>query len=362
MTRPVNAVDFWRGFALVTIFINHIPGIFFEKLTYRNLSLSDSAELFVFLAGWSLRHVVGRPEDPTPIHHLFFRLVGRALTLYAAHLMIVMLAIAMLAATSKLLDNPLLLEWHNAAAVFSNPVETHIGLVLLSHQLGYFDILPLYIVLMLVAPIIAIVHRLIPNLLIPLSAAIYFSALVFGLTVPTWPAEGQWFFNPLCWQFVFVLGFSISRERGPGGWVRANIGWIRLIALPIVIACAVLVWQRWWPDPLRVPEPKLLFIAGKTFVTPLRLIQFLALVAVFSILYPSLEKAVPSIVQFLSMLGRNSLQVFCAGSILSLAGQLLHFYYEGSVIIDTIVVIAGIMMLGLAGWLTEWRDRVRRPA
>src|SRR6476661_3476611 len=79
MPRPANAVDFWRGFALITIFINHIPGIYFENFTYRSISLSDSAELFVFLAGWSLRYVVGRPEDPTPAIQLIFRLGGRAL-------------------------------------------------------------------------------------------------------------------------------------------------------------------------------------------------------------------------------------------------------------------------------------------
>src|SRR5258706_1620653 len=116
MPRAANAVDFWRGFALITIYVNHIPGIFYERLTYRNLSISDSAELFVFLAGWSLRHVVGRSEDPTPIHEVTLRLGGRAITLYCAHMTIVMLAIAMLAASARILDNPLLLEWHNAAA------------------------------------------------------------------------------------------------------------------------------------------------------------------------------------------------------------------------------------------------------
>jgi len=83
MPRPANAVDFWRGFALVTIFINHIPGIYYEDFTHRNISLSDSAELFVFLAGWSLRYVVGRPEDPTPANQLMLRLGGRAFTLHA---------------------------------------------------------------------------------------------------------------------------------------------------------------------------------------------------------------------------------------------------------------------------------------
>jgi hypothetical protein len=358
MARPVNAVDFWRGFALVSIFINHIPGMFYDRFTHKNFSISDSAELFVFLAGWSLRHIVGRPEDPTPLRQLIFRLGGRALTLYAAHMMIVMLAIAMLAASSRVLDNPLLLEWHNAAAVFNDPVETHVGLVLLSHQLGYFDILPLYVVLMLLAPLIAFIHRHAPNLLVPISLAVYLSALVIPLTIPTWPTEGQWFFNPLCWQLVFVLGFAFSRERGPGGWMRANVFWLRLLAAPVLLILTVLVVWGWWIDPTKVPEPKLLFINGKTFATPIRMIQFLALIAVLSMLYPYIVKALPVLVDFLSMLGRNSLPVFCAGSVLSLAGQIVRFYFRGGFLVDTALVVTGIILLGLTAWLAEWRERV----
>ena len=357
MPRQSNPVDFWRGFALITIFINHIPGVFYERFTHKNLSLSDSAELFVFLAGWSLRHVVGRPEDPTPFRHLVFRLGGRALTLYAAHLTIVMIAIAMLAASSRILDNPLLLEWHNAAAVFANPVDTHIGLVLLSHQLGYFDILPLYVVLLLLAPLIAVIHRKTPSLLLPLSVSIYLAALVFKITVPTWPTPGQWFFNPLCWQLVFVLGFAMSRERGPGGFVRANISWIRWVAAPILAVATAMTWFRWLPDPTLVPEPKLLFIVGKTFVTPPRLIQFLALIAVASLAYPYIVKSLPTVVGFLSMLGRNSMQVFCVGSVLSLAWQIVRFYFRGGFVVDTALVISGILVLGVTAWLSEWRSR-----
>jgi hypothetical protein len=357
MARAANAIDFWRGFALVTIFINHIPGITFERLTYRRLSISDSAELFVFLAGWALRHAVGRPEDPTPASRLFFRLGGRAFTLYAAHLLIVMLAIAMLAASARLLDNPLLLEWHNAAAVFSDPADAHIGLVLLSHQLGYFDILPLYVVLLLIAPVLALVHRQAPDWLLPLSLVVYLFALVFQVTIPTWPTDGQWFFNPLCWQLIFVLGFTLSRERGLGGWVGANIAWLRLAAWPIAMACAVIAWNGWWPDATAVPEPKLLFINGKTFLTPMRVLQFLALAAAMSAAYPLVVRAVPRVVEFLALLGRNSLHVFCAASLLSLACQIVRFSLEGGVVVDAGLVAAGIAVLGTVAWMAEWRHR-----
>ena len=153
MPREANAVDFWRGFALVSIFVNHIPGICYERLTHRNLSISNSAELFVFLAGWSLGLLVGRSDAQQSLRRrAAFRLGGRAVQIYAAHILISALALALLATTAYLTDNPLILEWHNAAAVFQDPAHVQIGLVLLTHQLGYFDILPLYVVLMLAAP------------------------------------------------------------------------------------------------------------------------------------------------------------------------------------------------------------------
>ncbi|MGE0765614.1 MAG: OpgC family protein [Hyphomicrobiaceae bacterium] len=357
MQRQVNAVDFWRGYALVAIFINHIPQNFYEHLTHKNFSLSDSAELFVFLAGWSLRHVVGRPDDPRPTPDLLFRLFGRAITLYVAQMAIALLAIAMLAAAALVLVNPLFLEWHNAAAIFYDPVRAHIGLVLLSHQLGYFNILPLYVVLLTIAPFVAIVHRYAPNILLPISVAIYLVSLVFGITVPTWPVDGQWFFNPLCWQLIFVLGFSMSRDRGAGGWVKRNIRWLRFIAAPIVIGLSLMGWFNLWWDPTKVPEPRLLFIIGKTFVTPIRLIQFMALIALMSAAYPYIVKVVPSLVEFLSRLGRNSLPVFCVGSVLSLAGQIVRFAYGGGLLVDTLLVGSGIVALSLVAWMAEWRSR-----
>ena len=231
MPREANAVDFWRGIALITIFINHVPGIYYARFTHANYSFSDSADLFVFLAGWSLRYIVGSPNRPQqPTGYLVLRLGGRAVELYAAQILITMIAIAMLAASATILDNPLLLEWHNAAAVFYDPILTHIGLAALTHHLGYFDILPLYVVLMAVAPVFAIIDRYAPNWLLPLSVAIYLVALIVPLPIPTWPVEGQWFFNPLAWQLVFVLGFVLAREDGAGGFVRRHIVLLRWLS------------------------------------------------------------------------------------------------------------------------------------
>ncbi len=104
--RSPNEIDFWRGFALLTIFINHIPGLYFERFTYRNVSLSDSAELFVFLAGWALRKLVDGPAAALSAGLLVLRIEGRALNVYIAQTVITEIAIALLAASSLFFDAP----------------------------------------------------------------------------------------------------------------------------------------------------------------------------------------------------------------------------------------------------------------
>jgi hypothetical protein len=296
------------------------------------------------------------------------RLFGRALELYAAQVLITMLAIAILALSAMELANPLLLQWHNAAAVFNDPVPTHIGLAILSHQLGYFDILPLYVVLMLMAPVFAVIDRTAPHWLLPASFVFYLIVLTFRLTLPTWPVSGTWFFNPLAWQAVFVLGFVLAKDEGVGAAARRHIGVLRVLAVPIVVLGVLVARFGWWPDPTKVPDPKLFFIADKTYVTPIRLIQFLALVAVGSLLFPYfrrladwplLRAPVTGIIALLAMLGRNSLYVFCIGSLLSLLAQIARYYSRGTPFTDTVVLVLGIFIMASTAWIAESRKRAR---
>ena len=52
MSMPVSSerdtrIDVFRALALITIFIDHVPGTAFETLTYKNFGFSDAAEAFV---------------------------------------------------------------------------------------------------------------------------------------------------------------------------------------------------------------------------------------------------------------------------------------------------------------------------
>ena len=354
--RSPNSVDFWRGFALVTIFITHVPGIVFERYTLREFSLSDSAELFVFLAGVSLRYVVNSLAGE-PLSAAVFRLSARAMTIYYAQVIITLIAIAILAGASKALDQPYILQWHNASAVFDDPVEAHIGLVLLRYQLGYFNILPLYVVLMAAGPSIAVFDRLAPRLLLPLSGALYLYAVSTGLNLPTWPVEGSWFFSPFCWQFMFVLGFVLGGPKGYSAFsptTKKVLFW--LSGLQVLIGFGIAV-ADFTPDPARLPDPKLFFLFDKTYLSPARALHALALVCFFAGAFKYIQRLAPWLGKYFSLLGRNSLNVFCVASLLSLCGQVVRYAFNGRLEMDFIVLLIGLLGLGITGWLSEWRQR-----
>jgi hypothetical protein len=68
---------------------------------------------------------------------------------------------------------------------------------------------------------------------------------------------------------------------------------------------------------------------------------------------------IPRLPGFLCLLGRNSLSVFCALSLLSLSGQIFRFVYGGHVASDAFIVILGVLLLGFIAWTAEWRERLR---
>ncbi|GJE69159.1 OpgC family protein [Methylorubrum podarium] len=360
--REPNAIDFWRGFALVTIFINHIPGNFFERYTFSQYGISDAAELFVFLAGWSIGLATrGRDGLPEPRLITVLRLLSRTVEVYRAQITIMALALAMIAGCALYLDNPLILEWHNAGGFFADPIQTMVGVVLLTHQLGFFNILPLYVVLIAIAPAVVLIGRVSRVLLLALSLSLYGASLVFEWNFPSWPGEGDWFFDPLCWQLLLVLGFLSNEVTRDSERLRRL--WRRLTPLGIVIVIVgvVLAVLELRPDPMLAPEPRLVFTFDKTYLSPARLIHFCGMVLAFQGVYALIAPHVGPLARFLSGLGRNSLAVFSMGSLLSLGGQFVRFQTGGGIFVDISVVGSGLIALGFTAWFVEWRSRRPRP-
>ena len=56
-------LDFFRGLALFSIFIDHIPGNIFAWFTLQAVMCSDAAEVFVFISGFTAGTVYSRTMD-----------------------------------------------------------------------------------------------------------------------------------------------------------------------------------------------------------------------------------------------------------------------------------------------------------
>jgi hypothetical protein len=355
--RTDNSVDFWRGIALIMIFIDHVPGNAFTALTLHRFALCDAAELFVFLAGWSLSHATGGPMAPQTAGRVIIRLVARAIEIYRAQIVLTAIALAMLAATAMLRNNPLFLEWHNAGPAFYDPMRTTIGWVLLTHHLWFFDILPLYVVVLLMAPAFVIAARHNRWLSLGLSLLLYCLTLTFNWRLPSWPGDTGWYFNPFAWQLLLVLGFLGAEASQNSARFPMWASWCVPGAAILAIMFAVAAYAGFDPDPLGVPEPRFFFLIDKTNLSPLRVLSLVAIVITLYKVFPIVQKRLGRAGSWLCGLGRNSLAVFAIGSLLSLVAQLSRFIVGGSLTIDTITLVLGLLGMGWTAWFVEWRSR-----
>jgi hypothetical protein len=319
----IRDIDFWRGAVLIAILIDHIPGNPLENWTPRNFGLSDSAEAFVFLSGLSVGLIYMPRAHKYGIEPVAGGCLKRALKLYGVHIALTFAALAVFGAAYWMSGVPNLIEAHGRSIVFGSPANGLLGLALMSLQLGYFNILPLYIVLMLWAPVALALALRGPLLALIVSVGFYTAARAFGLNLPNWPESGGWFFNPIAWQLVFTLGL-VSAILWRDGFPRPA-PWLLALSVVTVAGAALIVTNEGGLAPgLRDTATAHLDVA-KQDLGLARLIHFVALAYLIAtatvfgrFIAPVVRGAFGDAVQ---SLGRNSLSVFAAGSFLSACGQ-----------------------------------------
>jgi hypothetical protein len=363
--KRVDAIDFWRGFALLTIFIDHVPDNTFQHLTIRNFGFSDAAELFVFLSGVSVALAYGsrffNGETWAAVRAVF----RRAFTLYWVQLLTSLLIIGLLAAAAGWWDNDDLLTDPDRDFVVSSPLQGITAIIAMTHQLGNVNILPMYIVLLLLTPALLLLARRSDWLMLAGSAALYAVTRVFDLNIPTYPLEGIWYFNPLAWQLLFALGIFVGRRVKTGG-----IGYDRrlyALCLAIVAGAAFVVTDGFHLVPGLWDQMVDLLDHGKTDLGVARLVHFLALVYVISHSgVTELCRATPLFAP-LALIGRYSLPVFATGCVLTAVGEVLvetrPENYTYPLTLGAFIVLAGIVLHYAVARLLAWRRTVQlRPA
>ncbi|MBE7184719.1 MAG: OpgC domain-containing protein [Methylobacterium mesophilicum] len=336
-------IDFFRALCLITIFINHVPGNVFEAFTHRNFGFSDSAEAFVLMSGIAAGMVYGSRFEPGRRIASWVRAWKRAGRLYVTHIATTVGSLAIFAGVALYTQRPMLLKQLNIDTMIDNTPAALVGLATMSHQIGYNNILSLYVVLMLLLPLMLFIAKRSIPLMLTLSAAVWLSAGLFQVAPRDFPRDGVWFLNPLSWQLVFAIGVAGSMlAKRPEGfklprWSLWASGAYLLLAL---------VWVKWplWGLETKAGLPFVFAGFDKTYESLPRLLHVLALATLAYSLKPILRIAKVSYDNPLAVMGRHSLPVFVSGTLLAMLAQTVRWVSPPSNLLDAALVIGGVLL------------------
>ena len=361
-------LDMFRGVALVMIFINHVPGTVYENLTSRNFGFSDAAEAFVFMSGMAAGLAYSGRFRTGPLWPAVAKVWARARQLYFVHLAITMIALGIFATAAQVFGLYEVMLKNNIAPLFSNPLGSMIGLPTLMHQLGYLNILPLYMVLLLATPLFILVGMRRPGWLLGGSILLWAAAGQFRLNFPNYPNSGGWFFNPFSWQLIFVVGLLAGMAMKDGRRLVPNTR--LLVWLSAAFTLFILAWVK--IDALGAAGRDVLgFLSklglpfyvtwfDKTFLALPRLAHALVLFYLMSSLGVVRRFAQSRYAAPLRLLGRQGLAVFATGTVLSLALQAVKTAVPADPVTDGLMLATGLVLLWALAWaLTCTADMTR---
>ena len=351
-------LDLFRGLALWFIFLDHIPTNIVSWLTVRNYGFSDATEIFVFISGYTAVIAYGRMLDKEGWPRTAARIYRRVWQLYVAHILLFVAFTAQIAWVSIARDAPALIEEMELLGLGQNPYRAILEAALLKFRPVNLDVLPLYIVLLAAFPWVLPVLVRWPWAVIAVSVALYILTCRYNWSLPAYPDEKVWYFNPMAWQVVFHVGAACA-VFGPG-LSRLDRYRTPLTVLAVAfVLFAALIALSWQYNPLeRLIPPwvsRIIYPIDKTNIDVLRFMHFLAVAWLIRIAVPIDAPALKwPIWQPLRRCGEASLLIFCIGTFLALSGQVIVSHYEDSIVSQIVVSVAGIAIMCVAAYIAAW--------
>src|SRR5262245_38289566 len=145
-------LDLFRGLALWLIFLDHIPDNIVSWITIRNYGFSDATEIFIFISGYTAAFVYGKAMLERGFIVSGARILKRAWQIYVPDILLFIVFVAEVAYVARSFENPLYAEEMNVLDFFQQPDVTIVEALLLKFKPVNMDVLPLYIVLLLLFP------------------------------------------------------------------------------------------------------------------------------------------------------------------------------------------------------------------
>ncbi|MEO0389578.1 MAG: OpgC domain-containing protein [Pseudomonadota bacterium] len=299
-------LDFFRGIAMFIILFAHTPGNFLTSWIPARFGFSDATEIFVFCSGMASAIAFGATFDRAGLALGSARVAFRIWQVYWAHIGLFFATAALLVFLTDLdattrnywgQMNLWMLFVTHSEDLWQNP-NILFSFMTLQWVPNLFDILPMYMVILALMPVIMLLARVHFGVVVAFSALLWLMGQrawmeALGLPYLNFTAEPwvgsddwqrRWFLNPFGWQLVFFTGFAFMRGWLPKPPVNALLfGAALLIVLANIPLSNIGVrefgfdWAREW----RIENRQLI---SKTDFGILRYVQFLALAYVMWVL------------------------------------------------------------------------------
>lgn len=190
-TRDLR-LDFFRGIAMFIILIAHVPSDWLALWIPARFGFSDATEMFVFCSGMASAIAFGRVFREQGLAIGTARLGYRMWQVYWAHIgLFIAVAVTTIWLTALDPDGVDYTGRLNLYLFFGAPM-THLpGLLTLTYVPNYFDILPMYIVVLAMMPMVIVLSRIHLGLVALFVMGLWLAVTITGFNRPAEPRSNR---------------------------------------------------------------------------------------------------------------------------------------------------------------------------
>ncbi len=346
-------IDVLRGLALLMIFVDHLPGNKLGFLTLHVFGFADAAELFVLFAGFASMLAYGKLMLRDGMAAGARRVAARCARIYLTHIFLLVATLIAVRSWTK--------TFHLAPLGMAPLLDA--GWVGLAHGMmlhalpGYLDILPLYVILLALFPLLFLLMRRQPWAALALSCLVWLAAaLDHRLNLPNWLDPQGWYFDPFSWQFLFAIGAGLALLMARNGGRLPARPWLTALCWAY-LAFAFLETFPFAAFGLPSAKPFDMAPMDKTHLAFWRILDVLAWIQIIFSTERTRAWAASRRVRALEACGRHSLEIFALGCLLALFGRMLYRTFGRDWSMQIGVNLFG---LGLMCLVALWLDRPAR--
>ena len=357
-------LDFFRGLAMLIIFVAHVRGNSWTQFIPARFGFSSAAEIFVFCSGYASALAFGTVFIRDGWRAGLIRILRRIWALYWVHIGLFLL-LAVVSACVRFASAATNASADLGLGAFATDRLSAIARVMtLSYVPDLLNIIPMYIVLLGLVPLAMAACRVSPWLVVVASAALWLAVQATDLNLPAGGAAGRvWFFDPFAWQLLFLTGFAFGMR-----WLPAPPLDHALLLPVCATAVALSVPLNFWAFTDNVAALRAIHdalipngVAATTRLHPLRYAHFLCLSYVVLSLIGRAPKALasPTAAPVLDI-GQQSLPAFVSSVVLAwMAGFILDV--AGRDFMPTAVVnVTGLATIYAVARAAAWAKSPRR--